>query len=414
MSTSLDRKLEASRQRANAERAARGLTPEQFRSDNHLMDGTVKPSAAPAPAAAAAGAPTARQWLRRDYGWYEAANPHLIHRTRDQLPPQADMGNVIETLDSVVGTHVPETVPGAVVKPELGLHPKPQRMWVRDGLDWVDDNEDKCAFYFTRDGEQPTEDMANVDSIRTVKTITPMQAMAAVVNFAQNDIDIARSWHDEVVACVMEHFGDTRANADVRARAVAKVFMGRVFGISPESELFAKREELRLESEPIGPQPFPFMGSPDAADALAYGMEAWKHRAQQASGMSAQALLHRREPGKSWLTMELFREMQRALNARQLLLINELMTHRPAPIVVHMKDIEQRTLDQLMTGVSVTQGGKRIDPASVRPPLDELPSGNFGQRPERWGAMSLEEWLVAVHGPSTPESPQATDTPRKD
>jgi len=316
-----------------------------------------------------------------------------------------------------VGTHVPDTVPGSVAQTEVGLRPKPQRMWVRDGLAWVDDNEDQCAFYFTRDSEPPNEDMSNVDSIRTVKTITTAQAMTVVVDAVQTDIDVARSWHDEVVACTLEHVGDTPITRE-NARAIAKRFMMRTFGISPESELFRHDEEPDIEMK-FGFDPI--SSRADSIDALAYMMDGVKRQQQVYCGIDlatpfehGQYVMYARMPGKSWLTMEFFREMQRELTARHQLLINELMTARPAPIMVRTKDIEQSTLDLLMTGMSVTQNGKRVDPRTVRLPLDEMPSGNFGQRQpkptDRWDAMPLDEWLTAVHGPSTPESPQAPDT----
>ena len=163
MSSSLDRKIEAAKRRAEEERKARGgLSTDQFAHGNHDADGKVHPGiyrgAAPAPA------PPGKTWLRSGTDWYEAGHPNLIYRTRDGLAPQSDGRNVVETLDKVVGTHTPGTVPGSVTAPEVGLHPKPQRMWVRDWPAWVDDNENQAAFYFTRNGDQPNEDMSNVVS----------------------------------------------------------------------------------------------------------------------------------------------------------------------------------------------------------------------------------------------------------
>jgi hypothetical protein len=162
----------------------------------------------------------------------------------------------------------------------------------------------------------------------------------------------------------------------------------RMTGFEVPAEWLAERDELELEIEArasIGNPPFHvmYMQRPRCND-------------------------------KSWLTMQFFREMQRELTARHQLPINELMTARPAPIMVRTKDIEPSTLDLLMAGMSVTKSGKRIDPRTVRLPLDEMPSGNFGQRKpkltDRWDVMPFDEWLTTVHGPSTQESPEAPDT----
>lgn len=259
MKSSLDRKIERAAREAQEERKRHSspLSAEAFSKNDHLPDGTVQPSA-----------PTQAQ--------------------------QATSGDGC-------------------------LKPKPQRLWVRDGLDWVDDNEDKCAFYFTCDGEQPAEDMANVESIRTVKTITTAQAMIAVRDAVQNEIDVARSWHGELVACMFEHLGGQDNPVVVEnVYAIAQLFMGRVFGISHDSEL-NKRPDVPPDDDIA-----PISSNTDS--------------------------------------------------------LNALMTARPAPTMVSLEDFAQSMVDLLMTGMSVTQNGKRIDPRAVRLPLDEMPSGNFGQR----------------------------------
>lgn len=304
MSSSLDRKIEAAGRRAAAERAAKGLPPERFHKDDHQVDGTVKPSAHAAPAPAPAPAAPKKVWYCISGGWFNNLEPTLVYRTRDGLHPQDDGSNVIETLDKVVGTHVPDTVPGSVTSlppqaPDPTLAPK------RQLLSAAEMGEAETAAMLA---QQDEHDETTIHAIKPAPEWR--KRFDGDWRDANDESDPPQRWRTRDGQPPAEDMSNVTAMLQDREMSYAEA-----------------RSLLAAQDEPVDHR----------VDAMQYMMAPRGH-------------------GKSWLTMELFREMEAAY-----------AHHR------------QMLADVIRRGTA-----RLIEP-------DEMPSGNFGQREPRQRAPTVRD-----------------------